>query len=172
MGAGPGGSDITGSGNLYSGFTGQSVFDLTAGVRTAGVPGGAGFTTILVQVAGSSGGPGGGAAPSGFTASSFKLNNVAPDYITSGYAANATELFYLEWDLPGNAALYTLDLDTEVSSSSLSKITIDTKWDAAQSLQNARVTVVPEPSTTVALLALAGLGLATAGRWPPRQSMP
>jgi hypothetical protein len=144
---------VRSSTNLYSGPGATDTFDLTATVKTAGVAA-SGFTTILVQLAGSSFGP--GQTPAQFDAGSFLINGQLPNYITDGYGTDNRNLWWMEWTLPGNQPSYALEMDAPLSSGSLSKITINTAWNSAAALDNSNVTIVPEP-TAAALLAGAGL---------------
>lgn len=139
---------VSASTNLYSGFNPTNYFDITTGVRTDGTVG-LGFTTILVQIAGSAFGASPTAA--GFDVDSFLINGAPPETIVSGTMNDFRELWWLEWRLPGNQASYPLEIDTQVSSSSLSKITIDTAWHADTALDNTSVSIVPEPTSAVLL---------------------
>ena len=149
--------NVRSSTNLYSGPGVTDCFDLTATVKTAGVAA-SGFTTILVQLAGSSFGP--GQTPTQFDAGSFLINGQLPNYITDGYGANNRNLWWMEWNLPDNQPAYALEMDTQFGSGSLSQITIDTAWNSAAALDNSNASIVPEP-TAAALLGGVGLcGLA------------
>ena len=147
-------ANVRTSTNLYAGPF--DVFDLTTAVKTNG--GAGGFTTILVQIAGSVFGP--GQTPAGFAANSFFINGLAPNFITDGYIADNRNLWWLEWQLAGNAPIYQLEIDTEATSASLSKITIDTAWSTTAALDNTNVTVVPEPGSLALLGAVGTLFLA------------
>ena len=140
-------SNVRSSTNLYSGFSPTNYFDITTDIKTAG--GAGGFTTVLVQIAGSVFGP--TQTPARFDASSFSIDGQTPAAIASGYIADNSNLWWLEWILPGNQPVYQLEIDTEVSSASLAKITIDTAWSAGPALENTNVTVVPEPGSLALL---------------------
>ena len=152
-------ANVRASTNLYAGPF--DVFDITADLKTAGTAG-SGFTTILVQIAGSVFGP--GQTPAGFAANSFLINGQTPDFITNGYIADNRNLWWMEWKLAGNQSAYQLEIDTEATSASLSKITIDTAWSAASARDNTNVTVVPEPGSLALLGAVGTLFFASRRR--------
>lgn len=154
--------NVRSSTNLYAGPGATDYFDLTATVKTDGVAA-SGFTTILVQLAGSSFGP--GQTPARFDAGSFLINGQLPNCITDGYGADNRNLWWMEWTLPGNQPNYALEIDSQLSSGSLSKITIDTAWHPATALDNSNVTVVPEPTAAALLASVALLGLGRRRRW-------
>lgn len=143
--------NVTGSGNLY---TSVSFLDVTALVKTDGTLG-SGFTTVLLQIAGSSFGPGQTAA--GFDGNSFTINGLSPDFLTDGYGADNRNLWWAEWVLTGNQATYTLEMDTVTQHTSVSKLTIDTAWHPSAGLDNSDVTVVPEPASTALLIGAGAL---------------
>ncbi len=147
-------ANVRASQNLYSGPADS--FDITADAKSDGGTGG--FTTILVQIAGSVFGP--GRTPAGVAANSFSINGEAPGSLASGYIADNRNLWWLEWILPGSQPLYQLEIDTEATSASLSKITIDTAWSAASALDNTSVTVVPEPGSITLIAAACALFVA------------
>ena len=144
-------ANVRSSTNLYAGPF--DVFDLTTDVKTAG--GAGGFTTILVQIAGSVFGP--DKTPAGFNPSSFLLNGETPNFITDGYIADNRNLWWLEWTFAGNQPAYQLEIDTEATSASLSKISIDTAWNASTALDNTNVAIVPEPGSLALIVAAASL---------------
>ena len=144
---------VRSSTNLYSGPGVTDTFDLTATVKTDGIAA-SGFTAVLIQLAGSSFGP--GQTPAQFDAGSFLINGQLPNYITDGYGTDNRNLWWMEWTLPGNQPSYALEMDAQFSSGSLSKITIDSAWHSTAALDNSNVSIVPEP-TAAALLAATGL---------------
>ena len=143
--------NITSTNNLYAGFAPTNRFNITTGVRTAGTQG-AGFTTVLVQVAGTG-------AASRLQPTEFTIAGAAPGKAVKGVNEAGAEQLWMEWQITGNQALYDLRLVGGTNHATIGALTIDTSWRASNSLSNTAPTaIVPEPSAvTLTLCATMGL---------------
>lgn len=158
-----GSSDIvSGSNNIYSGFGGIGAINaagLQLVIPTAGVVGSSGFTTIIIQGVGLDGsGFGGTSGMDGFGFGA--INGILPEYLI-GTNSEVEGQWWAKWELPGNAASYTVDIFGTSNSAALGVVSvtdlhIDTFYsDSSYATDTA---LVPEPSALL-LSAMAGLGL-------------
>ncbi len=153
---------VSGSDNIYSGFGGTAAIDaagLQLVIPTAGIVGSSGFTTIIIQGMGMNGSGFGGT--SGLDGFGFgAINGILPEYII-GTNSEVEGQWWAKWELPGNAASYTVDIFGTSNSAALGVVSvtdlhIDTLYSASGYATD--TALVPEPSALL-LSALAGLGL-------------
>lgn len=116
---------FVGGGNLYF-LSGTLAEEIT--VPTEGVVGESGFTTVFLQIASASSGMGGGSFSDVITTT---LDGSAPTLVVQGSGAN-TALFWAKWEIPGNKATYTIQIDGPpgVPHFSFDKVIVDTKFSA------------------------------------------
>lgn len=149
---------VSGSNNIYSSVAGINAAGLQLTIPTNGVVGATGFTTIIIQGLGLNGGSFGGTR--GLDGFGFgAINGILPEYVIATNA-DVEGQWFAKWELPGNAASYTVDIlgqanGPEVGVLSVTELHIDTLFSNSGFSGD---TAVPEPSTLL-LSALAGLGL-------------
>ena len=156
--SGPG-DHVSGSNNIYSSVNGINNALLQLFIPTNGTVGSSGFTTIIIQGLGMSGGAFGssdGLDGFGFGA----INGILPEYII-GTNADAEGQWFAKWEIPGNAAGYTVSVLGQSNTASLGVLSVtdllvDTYFSNTGYAPD--VAVVPEPSSLL-LSAFAGLGL-------------
>ena len=142
---------VSSSNNVY---TGPANVNLTLTVPTAGTPG-TGFTTIIVQ--------GNGLAGFGGITDLFTfgtIEDVAPTYVHGANADNQEAQFWAKWELPGNAASYSVNVGGSTFGAgvlSISDMTVDSLWSPSGYAPDA-VAAVPEPTS----FALVGAALTSA----------
>lgn len=152
------GDIVSGSDNIYTSVTGASSLGLQLLIPTSGTPGAGGFTTIIAQGFGLSGtlfGFSGALDGFGFGA----INGIQPEYVIGRNAAGRGQ-WWAKWELPGNAASYTVDLFGAEGSPGGSVLSVtDMQVDSwfSESGFAPDIAVVPEPSAL--LLSFAGLAL-------------
>lgn len=148
------------SGNVYTGQgpVGKQAF-ATMVVPTDGTIG-SGFTTLILQGLTSTGGPTG---PDTLIVNypRFSIGGADPtEFVIGGNAANAGQ-WWARFDLPGNQALYTIDIEFPGGPTSfpisISELTVDSSWSASGYAPD--TVTVPEPSSFLLL------GLGVAGAW-------
>jgi len=149
---------VSGSNNIYSSVSGINAAGLQLTIPTSGVVGSSGFTTIIIQGVGLNGAAFGGT--SGLDGFGFgAIDGILPEYII-GTNADIEGQWWTKWELPGNAASYTVNItgaqNGEGSVVSVTDLTIDTLYSGSGFA--ADLAVVPEPSA-VLLSFVAGLGL-------------
>ena len=150
---------VSGSNNIYSTVSGINAAGIQLTIPTSGVVGSSGFTTIIIQGLGLNGAAFGGT--SGLDGFGFgAINGILPEFII-GTNADVEGQWWAKWELPGNAASYTVDV-TGVSNTaalgvlSVTELHIDTIYSNSNYAPD--LAVVPEPSALL-LSAFAGLGL-------------
>ena len=142
---------VSSSNNVY---TGPANVNLTLTVPTAGTPG-TGFTTIIVQ--------GNGLAGFGGITDLFTfgtIEGVAATYVHGANADNQEAQFWAKWELPGNAASYSVNVGGSTFGAgvlSISDMTVDALWSPSGYAPDA-VAAVPEPTS----FALVGAALTAA----------
>lgn len=150
---------ISGSNNIYSSVGGINAAGLQLTIPTSGVVGSSGFTTIVIQGLGLNGAAFGGS--SGLDGFGFgAINGIQPEYII-GTNADVEGQWWAKWELPGNAASYTVDIIGVSNSAALgvlsvTELHIDTLYSGSGYAPD--LAVVPEPSALL-LSAFASLGL-------------
>jgi hypothetical protein len=153
---------ISGSNNIYSDVPAINSVGLSLAIPTSGTVG-TGFTTIIIQGTGLNGAMFG--LDSGLDTFGFgTINGIAPSYIYNDNALLATQ-FWAKWELPGNAASYTVNItgfdinttpgDEFVFPISITDMVVDTQWSATGYAND--TALVPEPSS--ALMVLSGTAL-------------
>ncbi len=119
---------FSGGGNLYLlSFTPPAfTLDEQITVPTKGIVGTAGFTTVILQIASASSGMGG----ANFADEIFlrPINGVTPTVVQGDGSSSA--LLWAKWEIPGNEATYTIDIDGVPNQDhySFDKVTVDTKY--------------------------------------------
>lgn len=149
---------ISGSNNVYSDVSFVNSLGLQMHIPTSGTVSSTGFTTIIIQGFGLSGAAFGfseGLDGFGFGA----INGILPEYVI-GTNANTRGQWFAKWEIPGNAAEYTVDIigalaTAEGSVLSVTDLQVDTLYSTTG--YAADLAVVPEPSAL--LLSFAGAGL-------------
>jgi hypothetical protein len=129
---------LSGSNNIYSG--GFSL-NLAIGVPTAGTPG-SGFTTIILQGRTIFGG-----YPTGDNGNDLTFGPVSGVNATYVQGTNtATQgQFFAKYEIPGNAASYTVNIPASANAFSIAELQVDTQWSASGFAGD--IAVVPEPAT-------------------------
>jgi hypothetical protein len=138
---------VSSSNNVY---TGPANVDLTLTIPTVGTPG-TGFTTIIVQ---GNGLGGFGGITDLFTFGD--IEGVSPTYVRGVNADNQEAQFWAKWELPGNAASYSVNIAGSTFGAgvlSMSDMTVDSLWSPSGYAPDA-VAAVPEP-TSLALVGAA-----------------
>jgi hypothetical protein len=146
---------LSGSNNIYSG--GFSL-NLVIGVPTAGTPG-SGFTTIIVQGRTIFGG-----YPTGDYGNDLTfgpVSGVNPTYV-QGTNMAAQGQFFAKYEIPGNAASYTVNIPASASPVSIAELQVDTQWSAAGFAGDSAI--IPEPAT-ILLMAIGLIPLARRWHW-------
>lgn len=150
---------VSSTNNIYSSVAGINAAGLQLHIPTAGVVGSSGYTTIIIQGLGLNGAGFGGT--SGLDAFGFgAINGILPEYVL-GTNADVEGQWWAKWEIPGNAASYTVDI-VGVSNSaalgvlSVTELHVDTLFSNSGYAPD--FAVVPEPSALL-LSAFAGLGL-------------
>lgn len=148
---------ISGSNNVYSSVGQINSLGLQLTIPTAGTIGSSGFTTIIIQGYGLNGALFGADALDGFGFGA--IQGIMPEYLIAGNAS-AKGQWWAKWELPGNAASYTVDITgAQVGDSplvvSVTDMSVDTWF--SESGFSPDIAVVPEPSAL--LLSFAGAGL-------------
>jgi MYXO-CTERM domain-containing protein len=146
---------VSGSNNIYSSVGAINAAGLQLHIPTAGTVGLGGFTTIIIQGSGLSGamfGFGGALDGFGFGA----INGVDAEYLITRNASGTAQ-WWAKWELPGNQASYTVDINGQYGSQggtvlSVTDLQIDTLFSNSGYASDAAI--VPEPSS--ALLGLLG----------------
>lgn len=152
------GDIVSGSNNIYTSVNAVNALGLQLSIPTAGTPGPAGFTTIIVQGFGLSGNLFGFAeALDGFGFGA--INGIQPEYVI-GRNADGRGQWWAKWELPGNAASYAVDVIGKEgypggSVLSVTDMRVDTWFSGSGFAPD--VAVVPEPSAL--LLSTSGLAL-------------
>lgn len=149
---------ISGSNNVYSSVSFVNTLGLQLHIPTSGTVGSTGFTTIIIQGFGLSGGSFGfseGLDGFGFGA----INGIEPEYVI-GTNASTRGQWFAKWEIPGNAAEYTVDIfgalgSAEGSVLSVTDMQVDTFYSTTGYASD--IALVPEPSAL--LLSFAGAGL-------------
>lgn len=149
---------ISSSDNIYSSVGQINGLGLQLSIPTSGTIGLGGYTTIIIQGFGLNGAMFGAAALDGFGFGA--INGIMPEYLIAGNASSQGQ-WWAKWELPGNAASYTVDIigaqfGEEPLVVSITDMTVDT-WFSESGFA-ADLAVVPEPSAF--LLSFAGIGLA------------
>lgn len=141
---------ISGSNNVYNSVGGVNTAQLTLNIPTSGVVGVAGYTTIIIQ--------GFGFGGFGFPLDAFGFGNI--DGISPAYEYGATAAagepgqWWAKWEIPGNAASYSVDItgyDAGAGVLSVTNMIIDTQYSATGFAPDSAV--VPEPSVLMSLCA-------------------
>ncbi len=114
---------FAGGGNLYF-LSGTLAEEVT--VPTDGVPGSAGFTTIILQISSASSGFGGSSFPAPIMLSS--LNGVTPTVVQASSSVSAQ--LWAKWVVPGNQPTYTIAISGPPNQAhfSFDKVVVDTKY--------------------------------------------
>jgi hypothetical protein len=141
--------DIVSSGNSIYTFTFTSAsnpLNLQLGVPTNGTVG-SGFTTIILQGVTLNFG-----SDTTFPEGSFifpQVGGVAPAVIIGQNNASPFKLgqFWAKYEIPGNAACYSIDLGLAANHISISRLEVDTQWSATSFAPD--TAVVPEPSSAL-----------------------
>ncbi len=144
---------LSGSNNIYNGAGANSnAASFQLDIPTSGIAD-SGFTTIIIQGNGLTFGGGGLTTAPVFGS----INGVAPTFVASGNANGALQ-FWAKYELPGNAASYSVVIDLlggiGVSPSSISDLRVDTQWSSTGYATD--VAAVPEPGT-IALFTIGSL---------------
>ena len=146
---------VSGSNNIYSSVGAINNAGLQLHIPTAGEVGTDGFTTIIIQGSGLSGAMFGfGGALDGFGFG--EINGVSPEYLITRNASGTAQ-WWAKWELTGNQASYTVDINGQYGSQggtvlSVTDLQVDTLFsESGFALDTA---IVPEPSA--ALLSLLG----------------
>lgn len=121
---------FSGGSNLYM-LSFDPEVDLTLDeqitVPTHGVVGEEGYTTIILQITSASSGMGG----SNFANEIYlgSINGVQPSIVMQGPSAN-TAMLWAKWEIPGNQATYTIDIDGVPNQQhySFDRVVVDTKY--------------------------------------------
>lgn len=121
---------FSGGGNLYLLSFNPNVnltLDEEITVPTKGVVGTEGYTTIILQIASASSGMGGAS----FANEIFirPINGIEPTIVVQGAGATTAQL-WAKWEIPGNQATYTIDIDGVENQQhySFDKVVVDTKY--------------------------------------------
>lgn len=152
------GDIVSGSNNIYTSVAGANALGLQLLIPTAGTPGLAGFTTIIAQGFGLSGNLFGFTeALDGFGFGA--INGIQPEYVIDRNADGRGQ-WWAKWELPGNAASYTVDVIGKEgfpggSVLSVTDMQVDTWFSESGFAPD--IAVVPEPSAL--LLSFAGIAL-------------
>jgi hypothetical protein len=149
---------VSGSNNLYSSVGQINGLGLQLTIPSSGTIGLGGYTTIIIQGFGLNGAMFGATALDGFGFGA--INGIMPEYLIAGNASSKGQ-WWAKWELPGNAASYTVDITgSQVGAEplvvSLTDMTVDTSFSESGFAPD--IAAVPEPSAL--LLSFAGLGLA------------
>jgi hypothetical protein len=142
---------VSSSNNIY---TSPTNVDLTLTIPTVGTIG-TGFTTIIVQ---GNGLGGFGGITDLFTFGD--IEGVAPTYVHGANADNQEAQFWAKWEIPGNAASYSVNVAGSTFGAgvvSISDMTVDALWSPSGYAPDA-VAAVPEPAS----FALVGAALTAA----------
>jgi hypothetical protein len=145
---------VSGSNNIYSDVTTINGAGLQLHVPTLGVVGTGGFTTIIIQGSGLSGTMFGfGGALDGF---GFTIDGLAPEYVITKNTTGTAQ-WWAKWELTGNQASYTIDINGQYGSPggsvlSVTNLQVDTLFSNTGFASDSAI--VPEPSA--ALLSLLG----------------
>jgi hypothetical protein len=142
---------VSSSNNIY---TSPANVDLTLTIPTVGTIG-TGFTTIIVQ---GNGLGGFGGITDLFTFGD--IEGVAPTYVHGANADNQEAQFWAKWEIPGNAASYSVNVAGSTFGAgvvSISDMTVDALWSPSGYAPDA-VAAVPEPAS----FALVGAALTAA----------
>jgi hypothetical protein len=154
------GDIVSGSNNIYTSVAGVNALGLQLVIPTAGTPGSAGFTTIIAQGFGLSGNLFGFTeALDGFGFGA--INGIQPEYVI-GRNADGRGQWWAKWELPGNAASYTVDVIGKEgfpggSVLSVTDMQVDTWFSESGFAPD--IAVVPEPSALLLGFVAVGLGL-------------
>jgi len=149
---------VSSSNNIYSSVGGINAAGLQLNIPTSGVVGAPGFTTIIVQGFGLSG------TMFGFTEAldgfGFGTINGIEAYYVLGKNADGRGQWFAKWELPGNAASYTVDIVGKEgfpggSVLSITDLQVDTYYSETGYATD--LAAVPEPSAM--LLSFAGIVL-------------
>lgn len=127
---------LSGSNNIYTGGFANEV--LTLGIPTNGTPS-AGFTSIIVQ---------GRTAFGGFNVTPglfSSIAGVAPTLVFGNNAAGQGQ-FWAKYEVPGNAASYSVDWSMP-ELTSVAGLTVDTQWSPTGFATD--TAAVPEPSVWI-----------------------
>jgi len=149
---------VSGSNNIYSDVNTINGAGLQLHIPTAGTVGTEGFTTIIIQGSGLSGALFGfSGALDGFGFG--EINGIEPEYLITRNASGTAQ-WWAKWELPGNAASYTVDIFGQEGSSggsvlSVTDLQVDTVFSSSGYAPD--TAIVPEPSGM--LLSLLGVGL-------------
>ena len=148
---------VSGSNNIYSSVGQVGTLGLQLTIPTSGTVGATGFTTIIIQGYGLNGGMFGADALDGFGFGA--IEGIMPEYLIAANASSQGQ-WWAKWELPGNAASYTVDiLGAQVGDSplvvSVTDLTVDTWFSESGFAPD--IAAVPEPSAL--LLSFAGVGL-------------
>jgi hypothetical protein len=136
--------NISGTGNLYSGFFPGAVFDLTVTAPTSGIVGPSGWTTVVFQLLENGGTP---LLP-------FTLNGLPPVESASFDVSGRVQHAY-EWHVAGNESVYQIHIASLGPHAAIDTIVFDTVYTSG----SAPIDVaVPEPATW--LIAAGGVLLA------------
>lgn len=146
---------VSGSNNIYSSVSAINSAGLQLNIPTAGIVGSSGFTTIIIQGSGLSGtmfGFGGALDGFGFG----DINGISAEYLITKNQ-NGTAQWWAKWELPGNQASYTVDINGQYGSIggsvlSVTDLQVDTLFSNSGFASD--TAIVPEPSS--ALLGLLG----------------
>lgn len=154
------GDIVSGSNNIYTSVAGANALGLQLVIPTAGTPGAAGFTTIIAQGFGLSGNLFGFTeALDGFGFGA--ILGIQPEYVI-GRNADGRGQWWAKWELPGNAASYTVEVIGKEgfpggSVLSVTDMQVDTWFSESGFAPD--VAVVPEPSALLLTFVAAGFGL-------------
>jgi hypothetical protein len=154
------GDIVSGSNNIYTSVAGANALGLQLLIPTAGTPGLAGFTTIIAQGFGLSGNLFGFTeALDGFGFGA--IHGIQPEYVI-GRNADGRGQWWAKWELPGNAASYSVDVIGKEgfpggSVLSVTDMQVDTWFSESGFAPD--IAVVPEPSALLLAFVAAGFGL-------------
>lgn len=114
---------MAGGANLYF-LSGTLAEEIT--VPTDGVPGNAGFTTIMLQIASASSGFGGSSFPAPISVAN--INGVAPTVVQG--ASSASAQYWAKWIIPVNQPTYTIAISGPPNQAhySFDRVVVDTKY--------------------------------------------
>jgi hypothetical protein len=134
---------LSGSNNIYSG--GFSL-NLAIGVPTDGTAG-TGLTTIIVQGRTIFGG-----YPTGDNGNDLTFGAVSGVNATYVQGTNtaAQGQFFAKYEIPGNAASYTVNIPASASPVSIAELQVDTLWSASSFAGD--TAIVPEPATMLLMV--------------------
>jgi hypothetical protein len=146
-----------GSGNYYTFHTDVANDTITA---TTPASGSGGFTTVVLQLIESPGGPGGAGDSDRLKNLAFAIDSSANNWSLEKhlYGVNGigSGMHWLEWSAPGAGLTFSVNFTSTETSRAIDAFQVDTFWTPGASAALNAIQVIPEPGTGLLAASLLG----------------